>query len=77
MNAEDSSNVQYQKLQLEDSILKEKYPMLHSLYIPFIPNVMLTILHEIFKLSEQYPKTNIISIKHFCGTDSTVISMPK
>ena len=77
MNMEDSSNVHYQKLQLEDSILKEKYPMLHSLRIPFIPNVMSTILHEIFKLSEQFPKTNILSIKHFCGTESTVISVPK
>ena len=64
-------------MQIEDTILKEKYPMLHSLYAPIITNVMLTILHQIFKLSEQYPKTNIISIKHFCGTDSTVISMPK
>ena len=51
MNVEDSSNVQYQKLQLEASILKEKYSMLHSLYIPFIPNVMSTILHDTFKLS--------------------------
>ena len=51
MIVEDSSSVQYQKLQLEDSILKEKYPMLHSLCIPFIPNVMSTILHDTFKLS--------------------------
>ena len=36
--------------------------MLHSLHISLIPNVMSTILHEIFKLSEQYPKTNLLSI---------------
>ena len=42
MNVEDSSNAQYQKFQLEDSILKETYLMLHSLHVPFIPNVMST-----------------------------------
>ena len=76
MNVEDSSNVQYQNLQIEDTILKEKYPMLHSLHISFISNAMSTILHEIFKLSEQIPKINILFIKHFCGTESTVISIP-
>ena len=77
MNIEDSNNVQCQKFQLEDSNLKERYPMLHSLHIPFIPNAMSTILHEIFKLSEQYRKTNILSIKKFYGTESIVISIPK
>ena len=33
MNVEDPSNVQYQKLQIEDTIFKEKYSILHSLYI--------------------------------------------
>ena len=75
-NVEDSSNVQYQKIQLEDST-KNKYPVLHYPRIPFIPNLMSTILHEIFKLSEKFPKTNILSIKYFCGTQSTVTSIPK
>ena len=56
MNVEDSSNVQYQNLQLEDSILKEKYPMLHSLRISFIPNAMSTILHEISNYLNKFPK---------------------
>ena len=77
MNVEDSSNVQYQKLQIEDTILKEKYLLLHFLHTPFIPNVMSTILLEIFKLSEQFPKTNILFIKYFCETESTIISIPK
>ena len=64
MNVEDSSNVQYQKLQIEETILKETYPMLYYLHIPFFPNVMSTILHDIFKLSEQFPKTSILSIKN-------------
>ena len=34
--------------------------MLHFLHISFILNVMSTILHEIFKLSEQFPQKNII-----------------
>ena len=51
--------------------------MLHSLYAPIITNVMLTILHQIFKLSEQFSKTDILSIKYFCGTELTVISIPK
>ena len=77
MNVENSSNVQYQKLQIEDTILKEKYSILDSLRIPLIPNVMSIILHEIFKYFEQFPKTNILSINNFCGTESTVISIPK
>ena len=76
MNIEDSSNVQYQNLQIEDTILKEKHQMLHSLHNPFISNVMWTILHVIFKLSEQFPRTNILSVKRFCGTESTIISIP-
>jgi len=51
--------------------------MLHSLHIPVIPNVISTILQEIFKLSEQFPKNNLLSIKSFCGTDSTLINIPK
>ena len=51
--------------------------MFHSLHIPFFSNVMSTILHDIFKLSEQFPKTSILSIKHFCGAESTAISIPK
>ena len=77
MNVENSSNVQYQKLQIEDTILKEKYSILDSLRISLIPNVMSIILHEIFKYFEQFPKTNILSINNFCGTESTVISIPK
>ena len=38
---------------------------------------MSTILHEIFKLFEQYPKTKILSIEYVCETESTVISIPK
>ena len=50
-------------MQLKDSILNEKYSMLHSLNILFIPNVMSKILHDIMKLSEQFHKTNILSIE--------------
>ena len=77
INVEGSSNVSYEKLQVEETELKNNYPMLHSLHIPVIPNVISTILQEIFKLSEQFPKNNLLSIKSFCGTDSTLINIPK
>jgi len=77
INVEGSSNVSYEKLQVEETELKINYPMLHSLHIPVIPNVISTILQEIFKLSERFPKNNLLSIKSFCGTDSTLINIPK
>ena len=77
INVEGSSNVSYEQLQVEETELKINYPMLHSLHIPVIPNVISTILQEIFKLSEQFPKNNLLSIKSFCGTDSTLINIPK
>jgi len=77
MNVEGSSNVSYERLPVEETELKNKYPMLHYLHIPLIPNVVSTILQEIFKLSEQFPKNNLLSIKSFCGTDSTLINIPK
>ena len=76
-NVEGSSNVSYEKLQVEETELKINYPMLHSLHIPVIPNVISTILQEIFKFSEQFPKNNLLSIKSFCGKDSTLINIPK
>ena len=77
MNTEGSSNVQYQKLQIDDSMLKEKHPLLHSLRIPFIPHIISTILYEIIKLLEQFPNINILSIKHWRSTESTVINITK
>ena len=77
INVEGSSNVSYEKLQVEENELKNNYHMLHSLHIPVIPNVISTILQEIFKLSDRFPKNNLLSIKSFCGTDSTLINIPK
>ena len=77
MNVEGSSNIQYDKLPVEEIILKEKYTMIHSLHIPIIPNIISTILYEICQLSEQFPKNNILSMKSFYGTESTLINIPK
>ena len=77
VNIEDSSNVQYQKLHIDDSMLKEKYPLLYSLKIQFISHVMSTILYEIIKLSKQFPNRNLLSIKHWRGTESTVINISR
>ena len=51
MNIEGSSNVSYEKLLVEETVLKNNYPLLYSLYIPLIPNLISTLLQEIFKLS--------------------------
>ena len=77
MNVEGSSNVSYEKLLVEETVLKNNYPLLHSLHIIVIPNVISTLLQEIFKLSERFPNNNLLSIKSFCGTDSTLINIPK
>ena len=69
INIKDLSNVQYRKLQIDDSMLKEKHPLLHSLRIPFIPHIISTILYEIIKLSVQFPNRNILSIKHWRDTE--------
>ena len=77
MNIEGSNNIQYEKLPVEETILKENYPMIYSLHIPIIPNIMSTILYESYQLSEQFPKNNILSMESFCGTESTLINIPK
>ena len=77
MNVEGSSNVSYEKLLVEETVLKINYHLLHSLHIPVIPNVISTLSQKIFKLSEQFPKNNSLSIKSFCGTDSTLINIAK
>ena len=69
--------IQYEKLPVEETIFKEKYPMIHSLHIPIIPNIMSTILYTIFQLSEQLPKNNILFMKFFFGTESIIINIPK
>ena len=76
MDVDGSSNFSYERLLVEEKVLK-KNPLLHYLHIPIIPNVISTLLQEIFKLSEQFPKNNLLSIKSFCGTDSTLINIPK
>ena len=51
--------------------------MIHSIHIPSIPNIMSTILYDIFQLSEQFPKKNVLFMKSFYGTESTLINIPK
>ena len=75
MNIEDSSNVKYQKFQINDQRLKEKYLFLNSLRIPFISHVITTILYEIIKFSETFPNRDILSIQYWCSTESTAISI--
>ena len=77
MNVEGSNNIQYEKLPVEETIIKEKYPMIHSLHIPIIPNIISTIIYEICQLSEQFPKNNILSMKSFYGTESTLMNILK
>ena len=52
MDVDGSRNLSYERLIVEEQVIKEKYPLLHNLHIPIIPNVISTLLQEIFKLSE-------------------------
>ena len=52
MDVDGSRNFSYERLIVEEQVIKKKYPLLHNLHIPIIPNVISTLLQEIFKLSE-------------------------
>ena len=77
MNVESSSNLSYEKLLVDETVLKNNYPLLQSLHIPITPNAISTLLQEIFKLSELFPKKNVLSFKSYCGKNSTLIDIPK
>ena len=59
INVKGSSNIQYEKLPIEATILKKSYTTIHSLHIPIIPNIMSTIIYEKYQLSDQFPKNNL------------------
>ena len=77
INVEKSNNHSYEKLIVDETLLKNNYPLLQSLHIPITPNAISTLLQEIFKLSELFPKKNLLSFKSYCGTNSTLVNIPK
>ena len=53
------------------------YPLLSILNIPFTCHTMSTLLYEIVKLNQQFPKASILEIIHSQCSSSKVINIPK
>ena len=53
------------------------YPLLSTLNIPFICHKMSTLIYDIVKLNQNFPKARILDIIHPQGNSSKVINIPK
>ena len=61
-----------------DSLQKiNNYPLLSTLNIPFTCHTMSTLIYDIVKLNQNFPKARILDIIHSQGSSSKVINIPK
>ena len=65
------------KLKIDKLQQINDYPLLSTLNIPFTCHTMSTLLYEIVKLNEHYPKPRIMDIIHPQDRFSKVINIPK
>ena len=71
-------NDDYSKLvDLSDDMVKEKLPLLAKFRMPLSPFLVSTLLQDIVKLSEMFKDKNLLQIKRFCGTTTTLIPVPQ
>ena len=73
----DSFNVKYHTMKIDDNTKCVSYPLLSSLNISLITHVMSALLYDIVKLSEWFPDSSILNIKHHYGTYYTRINIHK
>ena len=64
-------------LDIDNSTKRQNYPLLLTLNVPYTSHTMLVLLYEIIKLSQQFPNSCIIDIKHPQGSLSKVINFSK
>ena len=65
------------KLKIDNLQKINNYPLLSTLNIPFTCRTMSTLLYEIVKLNQFFPKACILDIIHPKGRSSKVINIPK
>ena len=51
-------------LNIDDIIKQKNYPFLSTINVPFTFHTMSTLLYEIVKLSQEFPDSCIMKIKH-------------
>ena len=72
-----SFNSDNYKLHIDDNTKHKNYPLLSTLNVPCTSNTMSVLLYEIVKLSQEFPKSCIMDIKHPQGSLSKVINISK
>ena len=72
-----SFNKNNNKLNIDNNTKQKKYPLLLTLNVPYTSHTMSVLLYEIIKLSQQFPTSCIIDIKHPQGSLSKVINFSK
>ena len=56
---------------------RKKYPLLSTLNVPFTSHTMSVLLYKNVKLSQEFPKSYLMDIKHPQGSISKVINVSK
>ena len=72
-----SFNKDIDKLDIDDNTKRKNYPLLSTFNVPFTSHTMQVLLYEIVKLSQQFPKSCLMDIKHHQGSISKVINVSK
>ena len=72
-----SFNSDNDKLHIDDITKQKKYPSLWTINVPFTSHTMSVLLYDIVKLSQQFPKSCLMDIKHPQGSISKVINFSK
>ena len=54
-----------------------KLPLLSSLHLPLTPYFISTVLNEIIKLPEIHPNDNLLTLKRFDGSTTTLVPIPE
>ena len=63
-------------LNLPDDDLRSKLPLLARLHLPLTPYFISALLNEIIKISEIYPQANLLTMKRFDGSTTTLVPIP-
>ena len=65
------------KLDIDDNTKQKNYVFLSTLNVPFTSHTISVLLYEIVKLSQQFPKSCLMDIKHPQGSLSKVNNVSK
>ena len=65
------------KLNIDDKIKNDCYPLLSTLNVLFTSHVISFLLYDIVTLFEEFSDSHIMNIKHLQGGETKVINIPK